>query len=276
MTVCPECKGDKTITLLYSREPCTACGGTGEVRGPEKEEKAETPSSSITCASNSTTSSTSTFSISPNWTRSTGISPNWTLSTGTASTSLTASPGGDITITGGSGSSSDNLITITSGSGASSDNFITITGGSGSPENMKFTSSHPVNFGSLPKNKKNASAEQGALAWAEKMLSEKPAHGDLPPWVVGSVIPATAPVKTAILADMTMMLEDVGEEPEAFVFSCRDFADVLKFGDAPMLEWKGRSAKYFGTPILRSRHIPAGYCGLVSKGRKMALCTVTR
>lgn len=220
MASCPECNGKGTITLLYSRNPCRACGGSGRAAVPEPNpEKTDAPVVPTAYTTYSTGATTSTDSL---------------------------------TITGGVGGGGGGGITIVTGS---------------SPEG----SSGAIGFVMGT----NVSAAPPLTEWVAERLNGL-ADGVGPEWQVGPTIPAIAPLSMHILADMVMLLEQEGEEPEAFVCSCRDFADVLKFGDAPMLKWEERNAVYFGTPILRSRDVPVGHVVLVSKTRKAVLCDVCR
>jgi hypothetical protein len=228
MLVCPDCRGEGHVTLLYSRNPCRSCGGTG--RKPSC--KVET--------------GPSTFQLDTS-TAATGFTITDPSTAGDVTLQSAYGSGGDVVLVGGS--------TGTSGSAGS----VTLTGGSGSIE----------------------LGRSSAVEWAKERARElaelhKQDSYDRPAWQIGHAIPAVAPLSTAILADMVMMLEQEREEAEAIVCSCRDFADVLKFGDAPMLKWEGRSAVYFGAPILRSPDVASGYVLAVSKSRRGAVCTITR
>jgi len=222
MAVCPECKGTGSVTLLYTRNPCGTCEGSGRVEEPQAKaepepQKADGPVIATTYTTYNTGATTSTDNL------------------------TTAGTGGDIVLTGGNTTGNVTM---------------TLRGGSG------------------------GASRPSLVEWVSERLSELHEEDrrdeNVPEWQVGHQIPVVAPIATATLADMVMVLEQEGEEPEAFVCSCRDFADILKFGDAPMLHWEGRSAIYFGTPILRDRNVPPGYVVTVSKSRKMVLCTVCR
>lgn len=91
------------------------------------------------------------------------------------------------------------------------------------------------------------------------------------------IIPAIAPLSTAILADMMAVIEQEGAEVTMFVSSARDFADMRKLESGLLgVLWEGGHCSYFGVPVFSSHEVPAGYFAAVGAANQLVFATVVR
>lgn len=238
---------------MFSRKTCPRCGGAGELPQPQLASPvAETPRDPDSGADKAAVR--------------VEINEGAPTSSG---------PGGDVFLMGGetTGTGGDGVLTVGEATNTDAVN-ITIQGG---PSHTDAVLSWPC-----------TSPREKVIPWSARMLEEvqegnalpsweeTQEGATLPPWIVALPAMAIAPVGDSIFADLLMMLEQHGEEPAAFVMSCRDFADVLKWGSSAHLRWEGTKGWFFEVPLLRSREVPPGYVAAVSHGQKMAVCSVTR
>lgn len=118
------------------------------------------------------------------------------------------------------------------------------------------------------------------IEWTRRRLTENQdmrADQDVPDWQCGPDVPAVAPVSAALLADLMALVEQEGHEVDAFVTSCRDFADVRKFmPDTQQVRWEGKRVWVYGVEVLRSADLPVGWFSAVSRSKKMSVCSICR